>query len=146
MVVSGVMYNQRVLPICCPVKKKRKRNKAHQAKGHLPGCDDRDVRRTLRAAPRAYILKVRTKITFREPRLSKAHSLSTTTLARQQKQPKQTRRFLAPRQLTFACARALISAEAFITSTSHALFTLRNAPTSGASELRFDLDAVITSR
>ena len=39
--------------------------------------------------------------------------------------------------LTFACARALISAEALITSISCALFTHRSSPTSGASGLRF---------
>ena len=51
-------------------------------------------------------------------------------------------RLFLPRtpKLTFACARALISADAFITSTSHSLFTLRNAPTSGASGFRFDID------
>lgn len=51
--------------------------------------------------------------------------------------------------LTLACARALISAEAFIASTSYLLFTLRNTPTSGASALRFDFDsaaAAITSK
>jgi len=42
--------------------------------------------------------------------------------------------------LTFACARELISAEAFITSTSYSLFTLRNAPTSGESDFRFEMD------
>ena len=40
---------------------------------------------------------------------------------------------------TLACARALISADAFMTSTSCVLLTLRSAPTSGASGLRFDV-------
>ena len=43
-----------------------------------------------------------------------------------------------PNQLTFAWARALISAEALIIATSAALFTLRSFPTSGASGLRLD--------
>jgi hypothetical protein len=90
---------------------------------------------------------VRAQISFREPRLSKAHRLSTTTLTRQPKRPNSQKQ-IPPHHnsLTFACARALISAEAFITSTSHSLFTLRNVPTSGASDLRFDLDPAITSR
>lgn len=53
---------------------------------------------------------------------------------------------VSEQQLAFACARALISADAFITSTSHMLFTPRNAPTSGVSALRFDSAAATTSR
>jgi hypothetical protein len=75
------------------------------------------------------------KIRFRQPRLSKAHRLFAHS-----HQPKQKQKH-SEHKLTFACARALISAEAFITSTSHVLFMLRNAPTSGASALRFHCDA-----
>ena len=105
---------------------------------HLPRCDNGDIRGALRATPRADILKVRLKISFREARLRKAHRLI--SLPRVSKKERtntnHTHTLGHLPLLTFAWARALISAEAFITSISYALFTLRNFPTSGASGLR----------
>lgn len=136
MVVPGIMYDQRVLPIIrvfAPVRKHVDDQKEYTA---LPGRDDGDIRGTLRAAPRTYVLKVRLKIGFGEPRLRKAHRL----LSPHPRQPKKKKKNHHASN-TLACARALISADAFITSTSYPLFTLRNAPTSGASDLLFDFDS-----
>jgi hypothetical protein len=82
---------------------------------------------------------VRLKISFREARLGKAHrliSLSRISKERKNRTEHPTNTLGHLPLLTFAWARALISAEAFITSISYALFTLRSFPTTGASGLR----------
>lgn len=80
---------------------------------------------------------MRLKISFGKPGLSKAHRLVPLARISQREKRKEDTATDTPTPLTFACARALISAEAFITSISYALFTHRSFPTSGESGLRF---------
>jgi hypothetical protein len=79
---------------------------------------------------------VRLKISFREARLRKAHRLISLSRVSNIDTDTHTHVRTSRPLLTFAWARALISAEAFITSISYALFTLRSFPTSDASGVR----------
>jgi hypothetical protein len=108
----------------------------------LPRRNYGHVRGALRTATCAKILKVGVEVGFGEPRLSKTHRLFFASQWNQK--TKCQNRVFPPADphrggpLTLACARALMSADTFMTSCSHLLFTLRRAPTSGASGVRFD--------
>ena len=142
MVVSGIMYNQCVLPTCdedaplkrahCTTKSKARPTRMRQ-RGHTQDAARRLARRYTQSAHEDPLQTAQAE--------QNASSFHNSPSAKKKKQ-----KHHSEHKPTFACARALISADAFMTSTSHLLFMLRNAPTSGSSGLRFPCDAAITSR
>jgi hypothetical protein len=74
MVIPSVVYDQRVLPIIINTPSIRKKRRTI-AQRRLPRRDDGNIRWALGTAPRTDILKVRVKISFRQPRLGKPHRL-----------------------------------------------------------------------
>ena len=97
-------------------------------RGHTRGAARHPSRRYTQSAPEDQLPQ--------SPAAQSASSISSLARQRRKKEKTNTLSVNCSLLLTFAWARALISAEAFITSISHALFTLRSFPTSGASGLR----------
>jgi len=88
-------------------KQKPAKDRRHTSTSHLPRCDDGDVSRALRTAPRADILEVCLKISFGEPGLSKAHRLFLSRASAKEKKKEKTDTTPIPcsRNHTHLCVR-----------------------------------------
>ena len=146
VIVSGVMYDQRIFPVgfgfksqpktaggdTSTSKKKVSTLTRMRRRGRTRGAAHRPSRKYTQSAPEDQLRRARAE--------QGASSIPPSRASAKERKERKDVTGTPPihrHPLTFACARALISAEAFITSISCALFTHRSFPMSETSGLRF---------